>query len=132
MHAEPSTWHVADPFDLPEWLGKQELTWRAESSIGGPHAPGMLCGDERRLPLTVLGADTAYPQPVVSPSVRTAVHQAWTYSQVALLTATDSADTYAVAVPATAMDVDLVCTALRRFAKSIGVDPTRVSVLIRL
>ena len=42
------------------------------------------------------------------------------------------ARTYAVAVPTTAMDVDLVCTALRRFAKAIGIAPSRVSVHIRL
>jgi len=30
------------------------------------------------------------------------------------------------------MDVDLVCTALRRFAKAIGIAPSRVSVHIRL
>jgi hypothetical protein len=30
------------------------------------------------------------------------------------------------------MDVDLVCTALRRFAKAIGVAPDRVSAHIRL
>lgn len=134
MDAEASTWHVADPFDLPDWLGEHDLTWRADSSIGGPCAPGVLCASEElRLPLLVLGADTAFPQAVVSPSVRTAVHQAWTYSQVALLWASDStAGSYALAVPSTTMDVDLVCTALRRFAKAIGIAPSRVSVHIRL
>ena len=134
MDAEASAWHVADPFDLPEWLGEYELTWRTDASIGGPRCPGILSATaELCLPLLVLGADTAFPQPVVSPAVRTSVHQAWTYSQVAVLSADEPTPrSYALAVPSTSMDVDLVCTTLRRFAKAIGIAPSRVSVHIRL
>lgn len=130
MAAERSEWQVADPFDLPEWLGEHDLTWTATSSIGGPSAPGALCGaDDRCLPLAVLGADEAYPVPAVAETVRTQVHQAWRYGQVALLAAGSS---YAVAVPAITVDVDLVCEALRRFAKAIAIDPDRIRVLVQL
>lgn len=130
MTAEPRDWQVADPFDLPDWLGEHALTWRADTSIDGPVAAGTLCGvPDGCLPLAVLGADEAYPLPAVAEQVRAQVHQAWRYGQVALLVSDRS---YAVAVPATTVDVDLVCEALRRFAKAIAVDPERISVHVRL
>lgn len=130
MTADPSDWKVADPFDLPEWLGEHDLVWAADASTGGASTPGSLrAADELVLSLTVLAADVAYPVPVVAESVRAQVHQAWQYGQVALLAAADS---YAVAVPATSVDVDLLCEVLRRFAKAIGVAAERVSVLVRL
>lgn len=130
MTAEPRDWQVADPFDLPDWLAEHALTWRADTSIGGPVAAGTLCGrPDRCLPLAVLGADEAYPLPAVEEKVRAQVHQAWRYGQVVLLASERS---YAVAVPATTVDVDLVCEALRRFAKAIAVEPERISVHVRL
>ncbi len=130
MSAESPGWKVADPFDLPEWLGAQDLTWAADISIGGSAAPGSLRGTgDLVLPLTVLAADEAFPVPVVDEGVRSQVHQAWQYGQVALLT---DAEMHAVAAPVTRVDVDLVCEALRRFAKAIGVEPGRVRVLVRL
>jgi hypothetical protein len=130
MPAERADWQVADPFDLPEWLGEHDLTWTADSSIGGPSASGALRGrDGSCLPLAVLGADEAFPVPTVAEAVRTQVHQAWRYGQVALLAAGSS---YAVAVPAITVDVGLVCEALRRFAKAIGIDPDRIRVLVKL
>jgi hypothetical protein len=140
MSAEASPWQVADPFDLPDWLGEHELTWRTDSSLGDAQAPGTLCGTAKRvegertadlcLSLAVLGADTAFPLPVVSEPVRTQVHQAWTYGQVALLAGAGSS--LAIGVPATSIDIDLVCEALRRFAKAIGVEPHQISLHIRL
>lgn len=130
MTAERPDWQVGDAFDLPEWLGEHALTWTADSSIGGPAASGAICGGNGLcLPLAVLAADEAYPLPAVTESVRTQVHQAWRYDQVALLICGSS---YAIAVPATTVDVDLVCEALRRFAKAIGVIADRISVLVRL
>ncbi len=135
MTAESPAWQVTDPFDLPEWLGEHELTWRTDSSLGEAQAPGTLCGTPEGttdlcLSLAVLGADTAFPLPVVSEPVRTQVHQAWTYGQVALLAGPGNAR--AIAVPATSIDVVLVCEALRRFAKAIGVEAHQISVHIRL
>ena len=130
MSAEPRDWQVADPFDLPDWLGEQALTWTADSSIGGSRATGALCAaDERCLPLAVLGVDEAYPVPIVGDAVRRQVHQSWRYGQVALL---EQRGSYALAAPAISVDVDMVCEALRRFAMAIGVAAERIRVLVRL
>ena len=35
-----------DPFDLPEWLGEEEVTWAADVGLRSGHrVPGQLTGD---------------------------------------------------------------------------------------
>jgi hypothetical protein len=121
---------ITDPFDLPEWLGSGELTWVAASGLASASLSGALVGqDGERLPLSIIAADRAYPTPVVDEEVRRAVHQAWALNQVVIL---DDDGCQTLAVPTVTLDTELVCEAMRRFARAIGVDTSRVSLTIRL
>lgn len=119
-----------DAFDLPEWLGESEVTWRAESSIrGSHHLTGDLVGADEALPCDLLAADLAYPQPVLDGEWRRAAHQQWTHGQV-LLVEYDGRLT--LAVPGTDFTADRVLESLARLAKAVGVKPSRFVAALRL
>lgn len=119
-----------DAFDLPEWLGDVEVTWRAGSSItGSPHVTGDLLGGGEPLPCDLLAADLAYPQPVLGDECRRAAHQQWTHGQV-LLVEYDGRLT--LAVPGTDFTADRVLESLGRLAKAVGVKPSRFVAALRL
>lgn len=122
---------VADPFDLPEWIGTRDCTWTTAGSVGDVHVPGVLRGGASDPPLTlaVLAADVAYPRPVVRDQMRRDVHQAWVHGQVLLLA---DGDGFVLAVPGTTLDEDALCEALRRFARSVGALPRQFTVALRL
>lgn len=129
MPLAPPPWEVADPFDLPEWLA-DGFTWQADETLTRGRVPGQVTGrSEQRLALDLLCADVAFPSPVLSQTQRSQAHQAWHYTQVLLLL--DEAR-HTLAVPASTLGADLVCEALRRFAKAVGVSPSRVNVTLRL
>lgn len=119
-----------DAFDLPEWLGESEVTWRASSSIrGSHHLTGDLVGGDEALPCDLLAADLAYPQPVLDGEWRRAAHQQWTHGQV-LLVEYDGRLT--LAVPGTEFTADRVLESLGRLAKAVGVKPSRFVAALRL
>jgi len=119
-----------DAFDLPEWLGESEVTWRAGSSIrGSHHLTGDLMGGDEALPCDLLAADLAYPQPVLDGEWRRAAHQQWTHGQV-LLVEYDGRLT--LAVPGTGFTADRVLESLARLAKAVGVKPSRFVAALRL
>lgn len=119
-----------DPFDLPEWLGELEVTWRADTSVrGSHHVEGELRGDGGRLPCDLLAADLAYPQPVLEGQWRRAAHQQWTYGQVLLV---DYDGRLTLAVPGTDFTADRVLESLTRLAKAVGVKPSRFVAALRL
>lgn len=119
-----------DAFDLPEWLGESEVTWRAESSIrGSHHLTGDLVGGDEPLPCDLLAADLAYPAPVLDGEWRRAAHQQWTLGQV-LLVEYDGRLT--LAVPGTGFTADRVLESLGRLAKAVGVKPSRFVAALRL
>jgi hypothetical protein len=119
-----------DAFDLPEWLGESEVTWRAESSIrGSHHLTGDLVGGDEPLPCDLLAADLAYPKPVLDGEWRRAAHQQWTHGQV-LLVEYDGRLT--LAVPGTGFTADRVLESLARLAKAVGVKPQRFVAALRL
>jgi hypothetical protein len=119
-----------DAFDLPEWLGEAEVTWRAESSVSGSHhVTGDLLGAGEPLPCDLLAADLAYPQPVLDNECRRAAHQQWTHGQV-LLVEYDGRLT--LAVPGTEFTADRVLESLGRLAKAVGVKPARFVAALRL
>jgi hypothetical protein len=130
MSSSPGEWAVADPFDLPEWLGEEQLRWSTEQSESGALVLGILTGDSgATLDLDLLCADVAYPAAAVSERLRHDAHQAWHFGQVLLLV---RAGRHALAMPTTRWDADTVCEALRRFAKAIGVPPGQLAVVLRL
>jgi hypothetical protein len=130
MTDAPDEWTVADPFDLPEWLGAEQLRWTARESDSRALVPGVLTGEsDTALDLDLLCADVAYPAAVLDERLRHDTHQAWHFGQVLLLARHGR---HALAIPATRWDADVVCEALRRFAKAIGVPPSQMSVVLRL
>ena len=119
-----------DAFDLPEWLGESEVTWRAESSIrGSHHLTGDLVGGDEALPCDLLAADLAYPQPVLDGHWRRAAHQQWTHGQVLLV---EYGGRLTLAVPGTDFTADRVLESLARLAKAVGVKPSRFVAALRL
>ena len=119
-----------DPFDLPEWLGAGEVVWAASSSIHDGHrVTGELTAGEQRLGCDLLGADQAFPAPVLDDGWRQRTHQAWTHGQV-LLVEYDGRLT--LAVPGTSFTADLVLEAVGRLAKAVGVRPSSFVAALRL
>ena len=136
--------HVAevDAFDLPDWLGEREVTWRAASSVrGSHHIAGDLVGgpvggpvddsadDRGPVPCDLLAADRAYPEPVLAGEWRRAAHQQWTYGQVLLV---DYDGRLTLAVPGTDFTADRVLESLSRLAKSVGAAPSQFVAALRL
>jgi hypothetical protein len=119
-----------DAFDLPEWVGVDEVAWATDEGLGGHLVRGALTGaPERRLACDLLAVDQAYPEPVVDEELRTRVHQAWQHGQVLLLTRDGRAT---VATPGTSYTPDRVLEALTRVARAVGADAGRWSVRLGL
>jgi hypothetical protein len=79
--------------------------------------------------LDMLAVDAAYPEPVCPERERTAVHQAWQHGEVVLLSVDGRT---AAAVPGREIDLEVLCEALRRFAKSVGAPSGNYTVAITL
>jgi hypothetical protein len=121
-----------DPFDLPDWLGIEEVTWTPESGVrSGHHVTGHLNdeGTGAELPCDLLAVDEAYPVPVASDDVRKRAHQAWRHDQILLQ---QHHDRLTLAVPGTAFTADLVLDALSRLAKAVGGSPERYTARLRI
>jgi len=120
---------AADPFDLPDWVGAGECVWTTSDSIGQARVEGVLSGGAGKIELAVLASDVAYPRPVLGEQLRHDTHQAWAHGQVLLL---GDGDRFALPVPGTALDIDMLCEAIRRFARSVGAAPASFTVALQL
>lgn len=119
-----------DPFDLPEWLGEEAITWEARHGVReGYLVHGTLCGPSGRQPCDLLAVDEAYPTPVADEQSRAKVHQAWRHDQVELILLEDR---MALAVPGTRFTADGILDALSRLAKALGAPQQQVSAVLRL
>ena len=120
-----------DPFDLPEWLGTDEVVWRAEAGLRTGHlVRGRLTGGGgAELACDLLAVDEAYPEPVVDDATRLRVHQAWRHGQVVV---GDLGGRTVLAVPGTRFGPDLVLEALSRLARAVGAHAERYAALLRL
>ena len=126
----PSAVAVADPFDLPDWLGTDAVTWTALSSVrGAQRITGSLSGAGGELPCDLLAADVAYPQPLLDDRWRRQAHQAWEFGQVLLVTYDRR---LTLAVPGTAYSADGTLETIGRLAKALGVPAARFTVRLRL
>lgn len=129
-HALPS-YTEQDPFDLPEWLGEQEVVWRSENDLRKAHrvvgalaAPG-----HEPFGCDLLAVDDAYPQPVAADDLRVRAHQLWQHGQV-LVTRDD--DRMLLIVPGSRIKTDTAIQSIGRLARAVGARPGTWSVLIRV
>ena len=120
---------LVDPFELPDWLGTQLVTWRSMTPLeesarvrGSLGSPGQPSQD-----LDLLAVDSAYPAPVCPEAERRAAHQAWQFGEVLLLGVDGRV---AAGVPVTFFDANLACETLRRVARSVGADTASFTVSI--
>jgi hypothetical protein len=120
-----------DPFDLPDWLGTDDVVWRADAGLRTGHlVRGRLTADgETDLPCDLLAVDEAYPAPVVDDAARLRVHQAWRHGQVVVAMLDDR---LVLAVPGTGFTPELVLEALGRLARAVGAHAERYAALLRL
>jgi len=120
-----------DPFDLPDWLGADDVVWEADHGLRGGHlVPGELRnGGRNRLACALLAVDEAYPAPVVPDEVRSRAHQAWHHGQVLLV---DRERMLNLAVPGRRFDAELVMESLARLAKAVGGSPDEWVLLLRI
>jgi hypothetical protein len=128
-----------DAFDLPEWLGVEEVTWTAVTSLGSAH---VVSGSLTRavdgssaepadgsLACDILACDLAYPQPVLGEKWRGSAHHAWQLGE-ALLVEYDGRLT--LVVPGTTVGVEHALEAIRRLAKAVAAPASRFTVALRL
>jgi hypothetical protein len=120
---------LADPFDLPDWVGVERVVWCSASGLGGHLVAGELHSGDQRLGCDLLAGDLAHPAPVLADSWRSAAHQAWSLGEVLLLLR-DSRLT--LTVPGSAVEVDVALEAVRRLARSVGAPSERFAVTLRL
>lgn len=127
----PVTVTDVDPFDLPDWLGGEDIQWEADTGLRAGHlVPGELRhGSRDRLSCALMAVDEAYPAPVVPDDVRSRAHQAWRHGQVLLV---DRERTLTLAVPGRRFDAELVMEALARLAKAVGGSPDEWVVLLKI
>ena len=119
-----------DPFELPDWVGTERVSWVARSSVrGASHVRGCLAAGDEEIGCDLLAADVAYPQPLLAEAWRRQAHQAWEYGQVLLVSYNGR---LTLAVPGTAYSADGALEAVGRLAKAVGVEPDRFVVCLRL
>lgn len=121
---------AVDAFDLPEWLGVEQVIWSADTSVGASYlVDGRLRTDAEELACDILAGDLAFPAPVLTEGWRHDAHQAWAHGQV-LLVSRDERLT--LVVPGSSVDVEHALEAVRRLAKAVGAPAERFSVSLRL
>lgn len=121
-----------DPFDLPEWLGEQPVTWTAESSLGLSHLVlGSLLGatETLRHECDVLACDLAHPRAVLGEGWRAKAHHAWQLGEVLLI---EYDGRLTLVVPGTSVTPEPALEAIRRLAKAVGAPSERFTIALRL
>lgn len=119
---------LLDPFDLPDWLGTEEVHWH-QTGTGQHHLlPGALVCGEHSLTCDLFAVDLAYPAPVADEATRVRVHQAWQHGQVVLVRREGRTS---VAAPGTSWSPATVLEAVRRVALAVGAPPARYAAVLR-
>src|SRR5919107_2859877 len=105
-----------DAFELPEWLGVEEVTWTAATSLGeASRVSGALTGPSgASLDCDLLASDLAYPRAVLEEKWRAAAHHAWQLGETQLL---EYDGRLTLVVPGTTVGVEVALDAVRRLAK---------------
>jgi hypothetical protein len=118
-HPGPPSYDEVDPFDLPDWLGVEEVTWAAVAGLGSGHrvAGGLTADGQEPLGCDLLAVDEAYPVPAAADDLRVRVHQLWRHGEVLLLSDTGR---LLMAVPGSRVDVETALDAVGRLARAVG------------
>ena len=120
-----------DPFDLPDWLGEDDVTWSADAGLHDRHqVRGALRGGGNELPCDLLAVDEAYPTPVAADATRLRAHQAWRHGQVQLASSYDGRLT--LLTPGREFSAEGVLDVIGRLAMAVGASPDHYAVLLRL
>jgi hypothetical protein len=116
---DPSSYDEVDPFELPDWLGVEQVTWAAVAGLGSGHRlEGALMADGRdALGCDLLAVDDAYPVPVAPDGLRVRVHRLWRHGEVMLLS---DAGRIVLALPGSRIDTETVLEAVARLARAVG------------
>lgn len=124
---------AVDPFELPEWIGVEEVTWTAESSLGSHHVTGTLSalrgGARASRGCDLLAGDLAYPRPVLPDQWRSVAHQTWRLGEVLLV---EYAERLTLVLPGSTVTAEPALEAVRRLARAVGGSPGRFSVALRV
>ena len=119
-----------DPFDLPEWLGVEQVVWHADEGLRTGHlVAGRLVSGDHVLACDLFAVDEAYPAPVTDDDSRHRAHQAWRHGQVLL---GRYADRLVLAVPGTRLDAERALDTLARLARAVGGSPDNMAALLRI
>jgi hypothetical protein len=119
-----------DAFDLPDWLGTEQVTWRADGILAeSPRVPGSLNAGRCSHPLDLLAVDAAYPRSLCTSQQRHDAHQAWHFGEVLLLA---DSGRVAAAVPTVSFDANLAVDTIQRVAKALGAPHSNFTVLLTL
>lgn len=119
---------AVDAFDLPDWLGLEEVTWQATSSLGGHRVSGALHGRSAVLVCDLLAGDLAYPRPALPDAWRSAAHQAWGLDEVLLV---EAGGRLTLVLPGWRVTAEPALEAVRRLARAVGATASRYAVLLR-
>lgn len=119
VHPGPPSYDEVDPFDLPDWLGVEAVTWAAVGGLGSGHrVTGSLTADgQEAFGCDLLAVDDAYPVPVATDDLRVRVHQLWRHGEVLLLS---DAARVLLALPGSRVDAETALEAVARLARAVG------------
>jgi hypothetical protein len=114
-----SSYDEVDPFDLPDWLGVEQVTWAAVAGLASGHrVEGALTADGREpVGCDLLAVDEAYPVAVAPDAVRVQAHRLWRHGEVLLLS---DADRVVLGLPGSRIDPETVLEAVGRLARAVG------------
>ncbi len=120
-----------DPFDLPEWLGIDEVVWQADAGLRTSHrvAGRLVSAGHDDLVCDLLAVDEAFPVPVTDDDSRHRAHQSWRHGQVLIGC---YGDRLTLAVPGTRFDAEQVLDLLIRLSRAVGGSPERMAALLRI
>ncbi|MFT4081578.1 MAG: hypothetical protein QM638_03235 [Nocardioides sp.] len=126
---QPPAWDPIDPFELPEWLGVHQVTWRCAVALRGTNlVAGSLTDGAEQIECDLLAVDQAFPAPVADDRLRWATHEAWRRGDLFVLARLGR---LTLALPGTGVDADAALDALGRFAKALGAPPSSYLVELR-
>ncbi|MFZ2502127.1 MAG: hypothetical protein WAW88_05615 [Nocardioides sp.] len=121
-----------DPFELPEWMGTDEVVWQHDGPVGtSHHVRGKLTSPRhtQELACDLLAVDEAYPAPVADDSTRLLTHQVWRHGQVNLV---EVDGRLTLLSPGTVFTPAGVLDCLDRLARAVGARPAQYAALLRV